>query len=246
MREQELLNQADKALHQAEQNPGKIILVTGGPTCEDIDPIRYITNRSTGKMGIKSAEAARDMGLSPILILGPTNLLITTQDIPIINIRSADNLFSVISHLFAKCTYLLMSAAVADFTPETVSISKLKKTDIQNTEHKFTLTLKRTKDILAELNKLTSRQHKYIAGFSLDTTINTGEGMRKLKEKGLDLIVINSTAAFAEDFSTIQILTRDNSRIELSQSSKYDTAKIIIRELIRLESLDTPEGKKEE
>ena len=242
MQEQELLDQIESALRQAEQNSGKIILITGGPTCEDIDPVRYITNRSTGKMGIKSAEAAKEMGLSPILVLGPTNLLVATRDIPTINIRSADDLFFVISRLFAKCTYLVMSAAVADFTPETVSISKLKKSNIQNNEQKFILTLKRTKDILAELNKLAIRQNKYIAGFSLDTTINTVEGLRKLKDKGLDLIVINSTEAFEKDFSTIQILTRDNFRIELQDNSKYDTARVIITELIRLESIDNPKG----
>ncbi len=233
-----LIKQANKALQHAQQNSGKIILITGGPTCEDIDPVRFISNRSTGKMGIECALAAKELGLSPILILGPTHLVIPDKNIPVVNIRSAQDLFITLNHLFNSCVYLIMSAAVADFTPTNASQSKLKKADVEDKNHEFVLHLKRTKDILFELNKDNSRNSKYIAGFSLDTSMNITEGLRKLRDKGLDLIVINSTAAFEKSYSTIKIISKDNNKIDLVDNTKFDTAKLIINELIRLESLN--------
>ncbi len=236
MTEQLLLDQADQALCSARKNPGQIILITGGPTCEDIDPVRFITNRSTGKMGIEAANAAIKLGLSPLLILGPTPLREQVTEIPLVKIRSADDMFKVLDHLFPQCDFLIMSAAVADFTPRKISITKLKKADIQNDNQEFTLTLKRTRDILYELNNTPCRKTKHIAGFSLDTTMNINEGLRKLNDKGLDLIVINSTAAFEKDYSTIKIITRDHKEIELTDNSKFNTAIVIIKELLRLKS----------
>lgn len=236
MQQKLLLDHAENAYRQAAQSSGKIILITGGPTCEDIDPVRYITNRSTGRMGIECALAARDLGLSPILILGPTHLEFNHSDIPLVNIRSAADLYLVLTYLFEKTTYLIMSAAVADFTPVTISSAKLKKHDIQNDNQEFILRLKRTRDILSELNRLSCRRNKFIAGFSLDTSINIDEGLRKLQSKGLDLIVINSTDAFEKSHSSITLITRDNAELKLSDNSKYDTGVLIIKELIRLES----------
>lgn len=233
-----LIKQANEALHHAQKNSGKIILITGGPTCEDIDPVRFISNRSTGKMGIECALAAKELGLSPILILGPTCLKISDNTIPIVNIRSAQDLFITINHLFDNCIYLIMSAAVADFTPINTSQTKLKKVDVEDENQELVLHLKRTKDILFELNNSSSRSSKYIAGFSLDTSMNINEGLRKLRDKGLDLIVINSTAAFKKNYSTIKIISKDNNKIDLIDNTKFDTAKTIINELVRLEFLN--------
>ncbi len=233
---EQLLQQADIALNLARKNSGPLILITGGPTCEDIDPVRFITNRSTGKMGIEAAKAAKELGLSPLLILGPTPLQEQVRDIPLIKIRSAADMLQVLCHLFPSCDFLIMSAAVADFTPLETSITKLKKADIQNNNQEFTLKLRRTKDILSELNNISCRKSKFIAGFSLDTTMNITEGLRKLRIKGLDLIVINSTAAFEKEYSTIKIITTDHQEIDLVNNSKFNTAITIIQELLRLKS----------
>ncbi len=224
------------ALNNAESQPGKIILITGGPTCEDIDPVRFLTNRSTGKMGIESAIAAKEAGLSPILILGPTHLSIPDSTIPVVNIRSAAELYHATYKLFKHCTFVIMSAAVADFTPVVISNDKLKKSVIEDSNHEFSLKLKRTTDILHSLNQSVERTGKYIAGFSLDTTINIDEGLRKLKEKSLDLIVINSIAAFEKSYSNIVLITKDNKHLELTDSEKRSTANKIITELLRLYS----------
>ncbi len=231
-----LLPQIEQALNQARNKSGELILITGGPTCEDIDPVRFITNHSSGKMGIESAIAANELQLSPILILGPTHLL-PPDNIPLIRIRNAEELFYAVTALFDQCSYLIMSAAVADFTPISPSFTKLKKSDIEDTNHEFSIKLKRTKDILLELKDRPTRSAKKIAGFSLNISINTEDGLEKLKTKNLDLIVINSTAAFEKKYSTIKIITKDSKIIELTDNNKRDTAKIIIQELLRLNSL---------
>ena len=169
--------------------------------------------------------------------MGPTHLQVEDVAIPVINIRSAQDLYYTVDQLFSFVDYLIMSAAVADFTPVIENKKKLKKADITNENHEFVLYLKRTTDILKALAEKPNRYEKLIAGFSLDTDINLTEGLRKLSEKKLDVILINSTAAFAERKSSVVIITRDKQTVHLDNSDKHDSANNIIEQFFRLENL---------
>lgn len=166
------------------------VLITAGPTAEDIDPVRFITNRSTGRMGIEMARAVRDGGGTPLLVLGPTHLE-PPPGVAVMRVRSAEDMCrAVLANLrWAQC--LVMAAAVADYTPAEPLDAKLKKKDGD-----LFLRLKRTSDILATVKELPERRSKFIIGFSLDVTLNLDEGRRKLAAKNLDLIIVNTTSSF--------------------------------------------------
>lgn len=176
------------------------VLVTAGPTAEDIDPVRYITNRSTGRMGVAVAEAVRDFGGEAVLVLGPTAVC-PPEGVKTIHVRSAkDMLDSVVGNL-AWADSLVMTAAVADYTPAEPLESKLKKTDGD-----LFLRLKRTADILREVANHPDRG--YTVGFSLDVGVNVDEGRRKLAGKNLDLIVVNSSASFGSSAIDAVVIDR--------------------------------------
>jgi Phosphopantothenoylcysteine synthetase/decarboxylase len=164
------------------------VLVTAGPTAEDIDPVRYITNRSTGRMGIAIAEAVRDFGGEALLVLGPTEVC-QPEGVKTIRVRSAKDMLDAVVQNLVWADSLVMTAAVADYTPAEPLESKLKKTDGD-----FFLRLKRTADILREVAN--HPDCGYTVGFSLDVGVNVEEGRRKLASKDLDLIVVNSAASF--------------------------------------------------
>ncbi len=164
------------------------VLITAGPTAEDIDPVRYITNRSTGRMGIAVAEAVRDAGGEAVLVLGPTEVSLP-EGVKIVHVRSAKDMLDAVIDNLAWSDSLVMTAAVADYTPVETLDSKLKKSDGD-----FLLRLKRTADILREVARHPDRG--YTVGFSLDVGVNVEEGRRKLAGKNLDLIVVNSSASF--------------------------------------------------
>lgn len=208
---------------------GKIpVLLTGGPTCEDIDPVRFITNRSTGRMGTALAEAAVKLDMSPVLIHGQ-GITNAPDEITCVEVRSAQDMLEAVLALFPLCQIMVMSAAVADYTPAEPLNSKLKKADGE-----LFLRLKRTQDILRELSLHPQRTGKRIAGFSLDTEINAHEGRRKLKDKNLDLIAVNATSAFAGEKSSILLLGRDGLQESLPEQPKITTALYILSLLRRM------------
>jgi Phosphopantothenoylcysteine synthetase/decarboxylase len=186
----------------ANTEPRPRILVTGGPTAEDIDPVRFITNRSTGRMGLELALAVRRAGGTPILILGPTALSVP-EGVSVIHVRSAEEMLGAVAEHFAWCEALVMAAAVADYTPAEPLDFKLKKKDGD-----LTLRLKRTPDILSTVKQMPERASRTVVGFSLDVGVNLDEGRRKLKTKNLDAIVVNTTGSFGSDREEAWILSR--------------------------------------
>lgn len=178
-------------------------LITAGPTAEDIDPVRYITNRSTGRMGFAVAEAVSRAGGEPRLIVGPTPLE-PPMGIDATRVRSAADMCRTVVDNLEWCDCLVMTAAVADYTPAEPLDSKLKKKDGD-----LFLRLKRTSDILATIRDLPQRLGKFVVGFSLDVGVNLDEGGRKLREKNLDLIVVNTVESFGSNRATAWLLSPD-------------------------------------
>ncbi len=169
------------------------VLITAGPTAEDIDPVRYLTNRSTGTMGMEMAKAVLRAGGTPLLILGPTGTPLPAE-LPsgnVVRVRSAQDMLEAVLANLAWCQALVMAAAVADYTPAEPLTEKLKKK-----EGDLFLRLKRTPDILARVADHPDRAGKCVVGFSLDVGVNIAEGRRKLRAKNLDLVVVNTIASF--------------------------------------------------
>lgn len=208
---------------------GLKVLITAGPTAEDIDPVRFITNRSSGRMGVELAIVAHKAGAEPILILGPTRIA-PPDNIRTIRIRSAEDMAKAVDANFPNCEALIMAAAVADYTPAEPLDHKLKKADGD-----LILRLKRTRDILAGIAKSPHREGRYVIGFSLDVDMNLVEGRRKLEAKNLDLIVVNSVSSFDAGRETATLLSRETpDRPEpLGDIPKDQLAQILIDRIIR-------------
>jgi len=210
---------------------GEHVLITAGPTCEDLDPIRYLTNRSTGKMGYALAHAALARGAQVTLISGPTALL-PPPDAETIFVRRAEEMYrAVLSHM-ERATIILKAAAVADYRPKTFSRAKLKKTEAD-----LMLALERTPDILAELGR--RKGSRVLVGFAAETEAHLEHGRQKLIEKNLDLILVNDAASaetgFAADENAGFLLDREGHVIELPRMSKYEMAMRLldrVRELL--------------
>lgn len=201
------------------------LLVTGGPTCEDIDAVRFITNRSSGRTGIEITRAAGLRGWPTLLILGPTHLA-PPDECACIRVRSATEMAEAVDAAFPWCDALIMSAAVADYTPVEPQEGKLKKDDGD-----LLLRLKRTPDILAAVGKHPNRPGKCLIGFALDTTVSLVEGKRKLEVKNLDAIIVNSTASFAGESTSPVLLRRDGSTVDLGTLTKGDLAVRLLDEV---------------
>lgn len=209
---------------------GSKILVTAGPTKEAIDPVRFISNNSTGKMGYAIAKAAMLRGADVTLITGETAL----NDIAFVNtikIKSAEDMYNAVIDNFCECDIIIKSAAVADYTPVQKSENKIKKSD-NNTA----LELKRTKDILKELgSRKTEKQ--FICGFSMETENMLENSAKKLESKNLDMIVANnlkvSGAGFGTDTNVITIITKHSTE-ELPIMSKQECANKILDKIIEI------------
>lgn len=206
-------------------HPGPRVLITAGPTAEDIDPVRYITNRSTGRMGIEVAEAVARSGGTPLLVLGPTHQTVA-PDVPVVNVRSASDMCRAVLANLEWSDCLVMTAAVADYTPAEPLDTKLKKGDGD-----LVLRLKRTPDILRTVMERPERKGRLVIGFSLDVGMNLDEGRRKLREKQLDMIVVNTAASFGADTATAW-LVRPNGEEECGTITKRQLADKIVSHII--------------
>ena len=204
---------------------GKKILVTAGPTIEDIDPVRFIGNRSSGKMGYALAKAAFLRGADVTLISGTSNE-IAYQEIKKVNVRSADEMKKAVDRELKKSDFLIMSAAVADYKPAKVSTKKLKK-EKNLTEIKIT----KTADILSSVKK----ENKIIVGFALETDNEIANAKKKLKEKQLDMIVLNSLkdkrSGFEFDTNKVTLIKKNGKTIKLPLQSKFQIANKILDQL---------------
>lgn len=206
--------------------PRPRVLVTAGPTAEDIDPVRFITNRSSGRMGMEVARAVKAAGGSALLILGPTRLS-PPAGINVVNVRSAEDMAKAVDKNLSWADALVMAAAVADYTPIEPLDVKLKKTDGD-----LVLRLKRTRDILAGVKTSPHRRGRYVVGFSLDIGMNLAEGRRKLEEKDLDLIIVNSVSSFDAEHEHAYILGPEESE-ECGEIPKEQLAGKIVRRIVR-------------
>lgn len=211
---------------------GKKALVTAGPTYEAIDPVRFIGNHSSGKMGFAIAEELAKLGAEVTLITGPTVLQTLNHSIKRIDVVSADEMFNQTTKLFAKCNIGVMSAAVADYTPAAVSNQKIKKNN-----NNLNIKLVKTKDILKHLGTIKTKK-QILVGFALETQNEEANALKKLKEKNADFIVLNSLqnkgAGFGFNTNQITILQKDGNKIAFNLKDKTKVAADIVNHLITL------------
>lgn len=200
---------------------GKKVLITAGPTYEAIDPVRFIGNHSSGKMGFEIAKTAANLGAEVILITGPTHQKVSHSLIDVIPVVSANEMYDEVHNYFQDADIAILSAAVADFTPKNVAIQKIKKT-----ETTLTLELVKTKDILASLGAIKTKQ--YLVGFALETDNELENAKGKLKKKNLNLIVLNSLndtgAGFKSDTNKVTFIDDEEQITEHQLKSKADVA----------------------
>lgn len=208
---------------------GKNVLITAGPTYELIDPVRYIGNYSSGKMGYAIAEEAAARGAKVTLISGPVNISIRHSDIKVIHTVTAEQMLNVCKAVSDDHDIIIMSAAVADYTPEKTATQKIKK------QTALTLKLKLTEDILAFLGK-TKKKDQVLVGFALETENEKANAFFKLKNKNLDMIVLNSLndkgAGFSVDTNKVTIIYPDKSEIVTDTLPKNEIAAQIIDAII--------------
>lgn len=210
---------------------GRTVVVTAGPTQEALDPVRYITNHSSGKMGYSLAEAAAKRGAKVVLISGPTAIKKPeNKNISFVPVVSASDMAAAVFTYFEKADILIMAAAVADYTPKTVADQKIKKAD-----GGMTIELARTTDILGTL-KDRKKEGQFICGFSMETENLIENSRKKLFKKNLDIIAANSIvdpgAGFGHDTNKVTIIARDGEE-SLPLISKAETADRILDAIIK-------------
>jgi phosphopantothenoylcysteine decarboxylase/phosphopantothenate--cysteine ligase len=210
---------------------GKKVLVTAGPTYEALDPVRFIGNHSSGKMGFALAEALCQKGASVHLITGPTTEKITNPSIQVTNVVSADEMYLATTNAFTNADIAVMSAAVADYKPETTSTNKIKKSN-----DTLELKLVKTKDILKALGDV-KQPHQFLVGFALETNNEQANALEKLHRKNADLIVLNSLqdsqAGFGKDTNKVTIFDKSGNVFAFEAKSKKAVASDIVQTIIQ-------------
>ena len=203
---------------------GKTVLITAGPTYEAIDPVRFIGNHSSGKMGFSLAEEAVRRGAKVILISGPTSQNTNHKNIEIHRVTSAKEMYEQVFKYYEKVDIAIASAAVADYAPKIVAKEKIKKS-----EEEFTIELVKNPDILKTMGE--KKTHQFLVGFALETQNEEENAKSKLQKKNLDMIVLNSLrdegAGFQKDTNKVKILTHSEQK-EFSLKSKDEVAKDIL------------------
>ncbi|WP_343624387.1 bifunctional phosphopantothenoylcysteine decarboxylase/phosphopantothenate--cysteine ligase CoaBC [Flavobacterium lindanitolerans] len=209
---------------------GKKILVTAGPTYEAIDPVRFIGNHSSGKMGFDIAEHAAGLGAEVILISGPTHLKPKSSGITLVNVTSAQEMYEAAHRYFGDVDVAISAAAVADYRPKFPAAQKIKKT-----EDAFTIELEKTQDILASLGKV--KQKQFLIGFALETENEIENAKLKIQKKNLDLIVLNSLqdegAGFGKPTNKITFIDRNFEIEPMPLKTKEAVAEDILNKVIQ-------------
>jgi phosphopantothenoylcysteine decarboxylase/phosphopantothenate--cysteine ligase len=210
----------------------EVVLVTAGPTREALDPVRYLSNRSSGKMGYAVAEAAQRRGARTVLVSGPTTLK-PPEGVELLPVTTAAEMRQAVLAQWPAATVLVKTAAVADFRPRQHASQKIRKTGKE-----LTLVLEPTEDILSEVAK--RKGSRIVVGFAAETEDLVAHAQGKLRSKDLDLIVANdvsgSDTAFDSDYNTVTILGRDGFERRLPRLRKSDVAQEILNEVVRLRS----------
>ena len=201
---------------------GLRFLVTAGPTIEPIDPVRYITNRSTGKMGYALAKAARMRGAKVTLISGPTHLK-PPRGVSFVGVTTAEEMREAVLEKSGECEVIVKAGAVVDYRPREKALQKIKKT-----EERQNLELIRNPDILGELGRMKRKTRRLLVGFAAETQDLLGNAADKLKKKNLDLIIANDVsrrdAGFGTDTNAVKVLYRDGRMEDLPLATKEDVA----------------------
>lgn len=209
---------------------GRKVLISAGPTYEHIDPVRFIGNHSSGKMGVALARAFEQCGASVTLVLGPVSNKFSLEGLEVIRVQTADEMFQACNRVFEEADITVMAAAVADYTPVAVANEKIKKS-----EETWSLTLKKTPDILKSLGQRKTG-NQVLAGFALETTNERENAMNKLHQKNADMIVLNSLredgAGFGKDTNRVTIFDRKGGEVNFEMKSKTDVAKDIVEYII--------------
>ncbi len=207
------------------------VLITAGPTYETIDPVRFIGNHSSGKMGYALAETASSLGAQVILVSGPTQLSTKNNAIQKIAVTSAEEMYEACHKHFDKVDIAILSAAVADYKPKIKATQKIKKDDAT-----LSIELESTKDILASLGEI--KRHQILVGFALETENELENSKKKLRKKNLDLIVLNSLndkgAGFGSETNKITIVNKEEQVKTFGLKSKTEVAGDIFNEIIPL------------
>jgi phosphopantothenoylcysteine decarboxylase/phosphopantothenate--cysteine ligase len=226
----EIVQAAMAALARRSDLAGEKVLVTAGPTVEDLDPVRFVSNRSTGRMGYRLAEAARDRGARVVLVSGPTALP-APAGVELVSVRSADEMARAVATHAAGVGVVVMAAAVSDFRPATVSKAKLKKE-----AGGLTLELARTPDILRSLGE--AKQGRFLVGFAAETAGLLEEARRKLALKHLDLIVANDVgregAGFGSDSNAATLIDASGGELSVPLVAKRELAERIWDRVVEL------------
>jgi len=208
---------------------GKKILITAGPTYEAIDPVRFIGNHSSGKMGFDIAESAANQGAEVILISGPSHLNVSNSKINLIRVVSAQEMYEACHQYYNAVDVAICAAAVADYRPSHVADQKIKKT-----EDHFNIELEKTTDILASLGQIKKQQ--FLIGFALETQNEIENAKLKIQKKNLDLIVLNSLqdegAGFGKSTNRVTFIDKDNHIEAMELKSKEAVAQDIINKII--------------
>ena len=208
----------------------KQALVTAGPTYEEIDPVRFIGNYSSGKMGFALAEQLANMGAQVTLISGPTTLQPKNAAINVVKVKGAQEMFKAVADVFPDTDIAIFAAAVADYKPKSKSDTKIKKTD--ELQH---ILLEPTQDIALEMGKIKNK-HQITVGFALETNDEESNASTKLKKKNFDFIVLNSLndqgAGFAHDTNQVTIIDRHNNLFKFELKSKMEVANDIVQHII--------------
>jgi phosphopantothenoylcysteine decarboxylase / phosphopantothenate---cysteine ligase len=211
---------------------GKRALVTAGPTYEAIDPVRFIGNHSSGKMGLALARELADRGAQVDLVLGPSNLDAEYPGIRVLRVNTAAEMYAACQEIFPLVDMAIMAAAVADYSPATPSKDKIKKDG-----DKLVLELDKTKDILATLGA-SKRKGQVLAGFALENTDGRDYALAKLKTKNADMIVLNSLsdegAGFGVDTNKVTIFEKDGNEISYEKKPKQQVAGDIVDRVVNL------------
>lgn len=206
---------------------GKKIVITAGPTIEPLDPVRYITNHSSGKMGYALAKEAKDRGADVVLVSGPTSLT-PPKGVEVVNVNTTDEMLVAVGKYFSNCDVLIKSAAPSDYKPESISQNKIKKKEGENDE--LNIKFIRNPDIAMHYGEL--KKEQIIVGFAAETDNLKEYALGKLQKKNFDFIVANDVtqegAGFKGDTNIVTIIDKDGAVIDYPMMSKDDVSRIII------------------
>jgi len=229
-----ILEQVVQTLAGKKKLLNRKFLVTAGPTYEKIDPVRFIGNYSSGKMGYAIAEELADQGAEVILVSGPVNVATKHPGITVLDVESAQEMYEQSVHAFGECDGAVMCAAVADFTPVNKAGDKTKRG-----KENWSIELQPTKDIAAELGKM-KNAGQLLVGFALETSNELGNAQSKLEKKNLDFIVLNSLndsgAGFGVDTNKITIVEQGNKITHFELKSKKEVARDIVEKIIEFKA----------